>query len=146
LKLNSKFEIELDKPRTKWNKAEWRMVALKLAGVKHIETRGRKTKTDGQKMELEQNLRVAEFWRDQGVEMESVFDGDVGTVQNRKFKLWQNTATKMLIVDTINRLDNTPDLSEKEKEQLQKIRDNKNKATAALTRAIQVMHKNRREK
>jgi hypothetical protein len=142
----TKFEEKFDKPRTKWSKAEWRMVAHELARVQPTETRGRKTKTDKQKEQSEINLRAAEFWRDEAIEMESVFDGDVGTVQNRKFKLRQNTATKMVIVETINRLVSTPNLSQKDKKQVRKIRMNKDKATDALARAIQVKQKNRREK
>ena len=158
----SKFETRLNKPRTKWSKPEWRMVAHELAGVHPTETRGRKTKTDAQKYESEQNLRAAEFWRDQAIEMESVLAGDIdklvelkstplvdGVVRmliKRKNKRGLYAATNTVIGETVNRLDNTPDLSEKDKEQVNKIRKNKDKAADALIRAIQVMKKNRREK
>jgi hypothetical protein len=52
----------------------------------------------------------------------------------------------MVILETINRIDNTPDLSKKDKEKVNKIRANKDKATETLAREIQAMKKNRREK
>jgi hypothetical protein len=114
--------------------ADWRMVAHELAGVQPSATRGRKTKTDKQKEESEQNLRAAEFWRDQAIETRSVFEGDVGTVQLRKSKLRKNTATKEVLREAYERNGPKPrdgDLAKK---------------ADALTRAIQVMQKNRREK
>lgn len=156
----SKFEKELDKPRKKWSKAQWRMVALELAGVEA--TKGRPKLTEAQKENRDFHIQAAEFWRDQAIEIESVPDGDIdklvelrntpvvdGTVSMviaRRAKLDQFTATKLVIIETIKRLDNMPDLVEKDKKQLRKIRSNKDKATAALVREIQVVKKNRREK
>lgn len=156
----TKFEQEFGKPRTKWSKADWRMVAHELAGVKA--TKGRPKLTEAQKQNRDFHIQAAEFWRDQAIEMESVPDGDidklvelrntplvdgnVGMVINRKAKLDPFTATKMVIVETINRLDNTPDLGKKDKEQVSKIRANKHKATETLVREIQAMKKNRRGK
>jgi len=158
----TKFEETIGKPRTKWSKADWRMVAHELAGVRPKAARGRPKLTEAQKQNRDFHIQAAEFWRDQAIEMESVPDGDidklvelrrtplvdgnVGMVINRKDKLNPHAATKMVIVETINRLDNTPDLSKKDKEQVDKIRANKDKATETLTRAIQAMKKNRREK
>lgn len=146
----SKFETRLNKQRTKWSKPEWRMVAHELAGVHPTETRGRKTKTEDQKYESEQNLRAAEFWRDRAIEMESVpdgdvdkvtdlrkiplVDGDVGMVINRKTKLRQNTATKEVVKEAHERKG-----VELRGRKLVKKND-------ALVRKIQVIQKNRREK
>jgi len=130
----TKFEERLNKPRTKWSKADWRMVAHELAGVHPKETRGRPTLTDGQKYESKQNLLAAEFWRDQAIETRSVFDGDVGTVQNRKTKLRQNTATKEVMREAYERNGPKP------------LDGDLVKKADALVRAIQVMQKNRREK
>ena len=156
----TKFEETIGKPRTKWSKADWRMVAHELAGVKA--TKGRPKLTEAQKQNRDFHIQAAEFWRDQAIEMESVPDGDidklvelrstplvdgnVGMVIKRKDKLNPHAATKMVIVETINRLDNTPDLSKKDKEQVKKIRANKDKATETLAREIQAMNKNRRDK
>jgi len=156
----AKFEETLNKPRAKWSKADWRMVAHELAGVKA--TKGRPKLTEAQKQNRDFHIQAAEFWRDQAIEMESVPDGDidklvelkstplvdgnVGMVINRKAKLDQFTATKLVIVETVNRLDNTPDLSEKDKKQVRKIRTYKVKASETLARAIQSMQKNKREK
>jgi hypothetical protein len=156
----SKFEKALDKPRNKWSKADWRMVANELAGVGA--TKGRPKLTEAQKKNRDFHIQAAEFWRDQAIEMESVqdgdidklvelrntplVDGDVSMAITRKVKLDQFTATKMVIIETINRLDDTPDLSEKDKKQISKVRANKDKATATLVREIQVAKKNRREK
>jgi hypothetical protein len=130
----AKFEIELDKPRTKWNKAEWRMVALKLAGVKHIETRGRKTKSAKQVDDSKQNLLAAEFWRNQNIEATSVPDGDVGTVQKRHRRFTKREATEAVLKEAIARTG-------------AELRADKFfKKTDALVRDIQVMQKNRREK
>jgi hypothetical protein len=158
----TKFEQEFGKPRSKWSKAEWRRAALALASIPPDETRGRPKKTGTQKYESEQTLRAAEFWRDQAIEMESVPDGDVdklvelrgtplvdgvvGMVINRKDKLNQNTATKALIVETLTRVDSTPNLDEKDKKQVRKIRAQTGRRVDALVRAIQMMQKNRREK
>ena len=145
----SKFEADIGKPRSKWSKADWRMVAHKLAGVQL--TKGRPTLSDEQKYESEQNLRAAEFWRDQAIEMESVLDGDVGKVTdlrkiplvdgdvgmviNRKDKLRQNTATKELVREAHQR------------KGVELRGDKLDKKAYALTRAIQLMkQKNRREK
>ena len=43
----TKFEETIGKPRTKWSKADWRMVAHELAGVKA--TKGRPKLTEAQK-------------------------------------------------------------------------------------------------
>jgi hypothetical protein len=107
-------------------------VAHELAGVKA--TKGRPKLTKEQKYESEQNLRAAEFWRDQAIETRSVFDGDVGTVQNRKTKLRQNTATKEVVLDAYERNGPKP------------LDGDLVKKADALVRAIQVMQKNRREK
>jgi len=156
----TKFEQRLNKTRTKWIKADWRMVAHELAGVKA--TKGRPKLTEAQKQNRDFHIQAAEFWRDQAIEMESVPDGDidklvelrstllvdgnVGMEISRKVKLDQFTATKLVIVETVNRLDNTPDLGEKDKKQVRKIRANKVKASKTLARAIQSMQKNKREK
>ncbi len=156
----TKFEETLGKPRTKWSKANWRMVAHELAGVKV--TKGRPKLTEAQKQNRDFHIQAAEFWRDQTIEMESVPDGDidklvelrstplvdgnVGMVINRKEKVALHAATKMVILETINRIDNTPDLGKKDKEKVTKIRANKDKATETLAREIQAMKKNRREK
>lgn len=156
----TKFEERLYKPRTRWSKADWRMVAHELAGVKA--TKGRPKLTEAQKQNRDFHIQAAEFWRDQAIEMESVPDGDidklvelrstplvegnVGMVIGRKVKLSQSTATNMVIVETVNRLDNTPDLGEKDKKQVRKIRANKVKASENLAREIQSMQKNKREK
>jgi hypothetical protein len=128
----TKFEESIEKPRTKWSKADWRMVAHELAGVKA--TKGRPKLTEAQKYESEQNLLAAEFWRDQATETRSVFEGDVGTVQNRKTKLRKNTATKEVLREAYERNGPKP------------LDGNLGKKADALTRAIQVMKKNRREK
>jgi hypothetical protein len=131
----TKYEECIGKPRAKWSKADWRLVAHELAGVpaKKV-TKGRPRLTDKQKYEAEQNLRAAEFWREQATQMRSVLDGNVGTVQNRKTKLKLNAATKEVVLDAYNR-------------DGQKLRDGELvKKAAALGRAIQVMQKNRREK
>lgn len=130
----TKFEKKLNKPRTKWSKADWRMVAHELAEVPPTETRGRKTKTNDQKYESEQNLLAAEFWRDQATGTRSVFDGDVGTVQDRKTKRRQNTATKEVVREAYERSGPKP------------LDGDLVKKAGALARAIQVMQKNRREK
>lgn len=142
----TKYEETLGKPRVKWTKADWRMVAHKLAGVDPTETRGRKRKTDGQKYETEQRLRAAEFWRDQAIETTSVFDGDVGTVKNRDSKVRQNIATRSVVREAVQR-------DEDKKARLAYQKPAKilggaflMKKTRALTRAIQLMQKNRREK
>ena len=131
----SKFEKVLDKTRNKWSKADWCRVAHELAGVEATKvTKGRPKLTDKQKYESEQNLRAAEFWRDQATETRSVVDGDVSTVQNRKSKLRQNTATKDVVREAYERNGPKPldgDLVKKAK---------------ALERKIQVMKKNNREK
>ena len=155
-----KFEETIGKPRTKWSKSEWRMVAHELAGVKA--TKGRPKLTEAQKQNRDFHIQAAEFWRDQAIEMVSLPDGDidklvelrstplvdsnVGMVINRKDKIDLNAATKMVIVETINRLDDTPDLGKKEKEKVIKIRANKDKATETLMREIQAIKKNRRKK
>jgi hypothetical protein len=131
----SKFEKELDKPRNKWSKAQWRMVALELAGVEATKvSKGRPKLTDKQKYESEQNFRAAEFWRDQATETRSVVDGYVGTVQNRKTKLRQNTATKEVVREAYERNGPKP------------LDGELVKKAGALERAIQVMQKNSREK
>lgn len=159
----SKFEETIGKPRTEWSKADWRMVAHELAGEQATKsTKGRPKLTEAQKQNRDFHIQAAEFWRDQAIEMESVPDGDidklvelrstplvdgnVGRVTSRKAKLDQFTATKLVIVETVNRLDNSPDLSEKDKKQVGKIRANKVKASQTLARAIQSMQKNKREK
>ena len=85
---------------------------------------------------------------DKLVELRStpLVDSNVGMVINRKDKIDLNAATKMVIVETINRLDDTPDLGKKEKEKVIKIRANKDKATETLMREIQAIKKNRRKK
>jgi hypothetical protein len=142
----TKYEEALGKPRVKWTKADWRMVAHKLAGVDPTETRGRKRKTDGQKYETEQRLRVAEFWRDQAIETESVFNGDVGTVKNRKSNVTQKIATKLVVRDAVP-------WDEDKKAWLAYQKPAKilggrllTKKTDALIRAIQLEQKKRREK
>ena len=131
----SKFEKVLDKPRNKWSKADWRMVAYELAEVEATKvTKGRPKLTGKQRYESEQNLRAAEFWRDQATETRSVFDGDVGTVQNRKTKLRQNTATKEVVREAYERNGPKP------------LDGDLVKKANALERAIQVMKKNSREK
>ena len=131
----SKFEKVLDKPRNKWSKAEWRMVAHELAGVEAAKViKGRPKLTNKQTYESEQNLRAAEFWRDQATETRSVVDGDVGTVQNRKTKLRQNTATKEVVREAYERNGPKP------------LDGDLMKKAGALERAIQVMKKNSREK
>lgn len=128
----TKFEKELNKPRAKWSKADWRKVAHDLAGVKP--TKGRPTLSDEEKKAKEQNIRAAEFWRDQAIETESVPDGYIGIVINRKTKLNHNTATKVVLVEALARND-------------VKVRGDKLvKKADALVREIQVMQKNRREK
>lgn len=99
----TKFEKEFDKPRTKWSKADWRKVAHDLAGVEPVRTEGRKTKTDKQKYESEQNLLAAQFWRDQNVETTSVFDGEVGTVQKRSRRLTKKEATEAVLNQALTR-------------------------------------------
>lgn len=140
----TKFEETLGKPRTKWSKANWRMVAHELAGVQP-ETRGRPKLTDEQKKESEQNLQAAEFWRDQATETRSLFEGDVGTVQKRKSKLRQNTATKEVVREAAPWKVNKKDwLSYQKGAELRG--DKLEKKADALVRAIQEMQKNRREK
>ena len=156
----TKFEETMGKPRTKWNKTDWRMVAHELAGVKAA--KGRPPLTEAQKQNRDFHIQAAEFWRGQAVEMESVPDGDidklielkstplvdgvVGMVIHRKTKLDLNTATKEVVIETINRLNNTPGLSKKDKEKVRKIQADKIKATETLVRKIQAMKKNKREK
>jgi hypothetical protein len=128
----TKFEEKFDKPRTKWSKAEWRMVALELAGLQPTETRGRKTKTDDQKYESEQNLRAAEFWRDQNIETTFVSDGDVYTVKKRPRHLTQREATEAVVKEALAR-------------KVVELRGDKlSKKTDSLLRSIQVSRKNRR--
>jgi hypothetical protein len=141
----SKFEESIGKPRTKWSKADWQMVAHELAGVRPKEARGRPRLTDEQKNASEQNLLAAEFWRDETTEKRSVFDGDVGTIQNRKTKLRQNTATKEVVrVASQLNVDKEAFMAYRKGGEL---REGKlEKKADALVRAIQVMKKNRREK
>jgi hypothetical protein len=141
----SKFEETIGKPRTKWSKTEWRNVALKLAGVHPTETRGRKTKPEDQKYDSEQNLQAAEFWREQATETRSVFDGDVGTVQTRKTKLRQNTATKEVVREAAQwNVDKEAFMAYRKGGELRG--DKLEKKANALIREIQVIQKNRREK
>ena len=130
----TKFEIALGKLRIQWSKAEWRRVAHELAGLKTSETRGRKTKTAGQVNDSKQNLLAAEFWRDQNIDLASVFDGDVGTVQKRLRPLTQREATKALLTEAL--------LARTE---VTLRGDKLVKKTNAVVREIQVMQKNRRE-
>ena len=131
----TKYEERLGKPRTEWSKADWRLVAHELAGVPTVKaTKGRPRLTDELKYEAEQKLRAAEYWRDQATEMTSVFDGDVGTVQNRKTKLPLKTALKEVVREAYNRNGTS-------------LRDGPLvKKASALGRKIQVMQKNKREK
>lgn len=151
----TKFEENFNKPRTKWSKAEWRMVAHELAGVKP--TKGRPPLTEAQKENRHFHIQAAEFWRDQAIEMESVpdgdidrlvelrstplFDGVVGMVINRKDKRNQKSATRALLVQTLTRLDSTPDLDEKDKKQVRKIQAKIDKTTETLMREIQAIKK-----
>ena len=128
------FEEKFHKPRTRWSKAEWRMVAHELAGVKPIETRGRKTKNAEQVDESNQNLLAAEFWRDQNTETTSVSDGDVGKVKKRPRQLTQREATEAVFREALAR--NGVELRG----------DKLSKKTDLLVRSIQVLQKNRREK
>ena len=141
----SKFEESIGKPRTKWSKADWRMVAHELAGVHPKETRGRPTLTDEQKYQSEQNLLAAEFWRDQTTETRSVFDGDVGTIQNRKTKLSQKTATKE-VVRVASQWNVAKEAFMAYRKGVELREDKLEKKADALVREIQVMQKNRREK
>ena len=144
----SKFEETIGKPRTKWGKTEWRMVAHELAGVKA--TKGRPKLTEAQKQNRDFHIQAAEFWRDQAIEMVSVPDGDidklvelrstplvdgnVGMVINRKDKLDLNAATQVVLLEAVKRDGGRPKNF--------KVR----KRTEALVREIQAMKKNRREK
>lgn len=144
----TKFEERLNKPRTKWSKPEWRMVAHELAGVKA--TKGRPKLTEAQKQNRDFHIQAAEFWRDQATEMESVPDGDidklvelrstplvdgnVGMVINRKDKLDPNAATQAVLLEAVRRNGGRPK------------NFNALKRTQTLIREIQVMKKNRREK
>jgi len=63
----TKFENEFQKMRTAWTKAQWRKVAMNLAGIEPVETRGRKPKTKEQLLDDEQNVLVARFWVSQEI-------------------------------------------------------------------------------
>jgi hypothetical protein len=128
----TKFEDDLGKPRIKWSKAQWRMVAHELAGVKP--TKGRPPMSDDEKKNKELYIQAAEFWRDQNIETESKFDGDVGTVQKRLRPLTQKESTKAVLRDCLSQ----------NKETLRP--DKLDKKTDALVRKIQVTQKNRRKK
>jgi hypothetical protein len=128
----TKFEDDLGKPRTKWSKAQWRIVAHELAGVKP--TKGRPPLSDDEKKNKEFHIQAAEFWRDQNIGMDSKFDGDVGTVQKRLRPLTQKESTKAVLRDSLTH----------NKETLRP--DKLDKKTDALVRKIQVMQKNKREK
>ncbi len=136
----SKYEKQFGKVRTEWSKAEWRKVAYQLAGIVIPETRGRKTLSDKEKYEKEQNLRAAEFWRDQEINLNSVIDGDAWKVEKRTSKIPQRTATKKVIHESIRRQKEI----EADGESL-KPRE-LDKKTDALVRKIQISQKNRREK
>jgi hypothetical protein len=144
----TKFEETMGKPRTKWSKADWRMVAHELAGVKA--RKGRPKLTDEQKKNRDFHIQAAEFWRDQAVEMESVPDGDidklvelrntplvdgmVGMVINRKDKLNPHAATQVVLLEAVERDGGRPK------------NFNALKRTQTLAREIQAMNKNRRDK
>jgi len=130
----SKFEKRFGKLRAKWSKSEWRNAALELAEISPQETRGRKKKSESEKYEKDQNLKAAEFWRDQNIEMKSIFDGAVGNVQKRRIPIKRNSATKEVLLDAIIRDGST--IKEVDVE----------KKTKALSREIQVMQKKKREK
>ena len=104
------FETKLGKPRAKWSKAEWRAVAMQLAGAIPTGKPGRPALTDEQQQQKTQNLLAAEFWRDQEQESQTQPDG---SVTPRKRKLTKGEATAFIVREAIDRQNHQYSPSEK---------------------------------
>lgn len=126
------YETKLGKPRAKWSKAEWRAVAMQLAGAVPNRKPGRPALTDEQKQQKTQNLLSAEFWRDQERESQTQPDG---SVTPRKRKLTKGEATASIVRRAIDRQNHQYSLSDKSVV----IR----KKTSVLIRDIQSIKKDR---
>jgi hypothetical protein len=129
----TKFENEFQKMRTAWTKAQWRKVAMNLAGIEPVETRGRKPKTKEQLLDDEQNVLVARFWVSQEIlhkELTEKMGQGRLIPRTASQKISRKEAVKKIINDAVQR----------EKGQ------GKKPTVGSLIKKIQSVEKNLREK
>jgi hypothetical protein len=127
----TKFENEFQKMRTAWTKAQWRKVAMNLAGIEPVETRGRKPKKKEQLLDDEQNVLVARFWVSQEIlHKESTEEKGRLIPRTASQKISRKEAVKKIINDAVQR----------EKGQ------GKKPTVGSLIKKIQSVEKNLREK
>ena len=60
----TKFEDEFDKPQSAWTRAQWRKVALTHAGMEIVQPKGRRKKTEADRLEDLRNVSAAKYQRD----------------------------------------------------------------------------------
>jgi hypothetical protein len=158
----TKFENEFQKLRANWSKAQWRQVALKLAGIEIVQTKGRKKKTATKHDFDEQNLIAAKYQRDQ-----KIFYKEVPNDQNFLKEYPEDIKKKLAHFENVN-LEPIADLKKgfsvvprKESEKITKkhaltqvVNEAVKKApgikskpkVAGVTRQIQQLEKNKRIK
>jgi len=127
----SKFEDEFQKARTEWTKAQWRKVALSLAEIKPVETRGRKPKTHEQQIEAEQNILLADFWsEEERRNKESPTEAGVLILRTELNNISKKEALKGVINAASQRENNSK----------------KKPSVSSVIRKIQMLQKNKRNK
>lgn len=104
-----KFESDLNKPRDKWTKAEWRYVAETLAKPNKLNRKVGRKKLDMYQVD---NTPAAEFWVQQeqlykSIKIKNRFHQecapDVYSVEKRKFELNRTVAIQNVIKDACPR-------------------------------------------
>lgn len=126
----SKFEDEFQKSRTDWTKAQWRKVALVLAEIKPVETRGRKSKTKEQQIKSEENVLLADFWSKQEMlYKESPKEPGVLVPRSRLNNISKEEALKKVISSASQRENNS----------------GKKPTVSSLIKQIQIVKKNKRK-